>query len=167
MRLLAVLILCAPVGACCLEPTVQETVDNVTSLKGGTMSGLRARRGLGPFTTYDRPPDEMIEIVEEAARKAVGLGGKPVTAVWSRPHRGEVYAKERTAEESTDDGYVAEFRSAMIAFVYPVTGKPGSSKVEIHMVHRGPSHKGAVEWRRDMPRWIDEVMRERIASIPE
>lgn len=165
MRRLCVLFALA-LGACSLNPQVEEAAENVVNLKSGTMTELRARRGRGPFWTYDRPPLEMVEILEEAARKARGMGGRPVSAVWAKPHRGEVYAKERTPGEATDDGYQAEFRSAMIAFVHPVPGRPGASQVEIHSLHRGPFHQGAVWWRRDMPRWIDEVMARKIRPIP-
>ncbi len=141
-----------------LDKETRETIVNVLTLQGGTMSELRNRRGTGPFTTFDRSPDEMVDVLERAARKARGLGDEPVRAIFVSELRREVVAKERTAEESQSDAYMPAFRSAMIAIVHPVIGNPNQSRVEIHAMNRGPFHQGAVNWQRDMPRWIEEAL---------
>jgi hypothetical protein len=150
----------------CADPLVGEAAGNVLTLQTGTMTELRGRRGQGPFRAYDVPPREMVEVLGEAVRKARGLGGEPVTAIWVKPRRGEVYAKERTADLAADDFYDGPFRTAMIAFVHPVPGRPDASRVEIHAITRGPFHGGAVQWERDMPGWIDEALSERIDPLP-
>lgn len=162
-RTLALLGLLAPLVWACSGP-VGESAETVLTLQSGTMSELRACRGRGPFLHYDVPPREMMEVIGDAARKARGAGGKPVRAVFVNPHRNEVIAKERTAEEASDTGYPAPFRSAMLASVYPVANNPNASRVEIHAIERGPFHSGRVNWTRDMPCWINEVLAERRAT---
>jgi hypothetical protein len=145
----------------CVSDAVVESAVTVLTLQGGTVSELRDRRGTGPFRTYDVPPAEMLGVIERAAGKARGLGGKPVTAIFVSERYREVIAKERTAEQASSDAYSDAFRTAVVAMVDPVPGKPGSSRVEIHAMHRGPFHRGSVAWERDLPTWIDEVLGER------
>jgi len=141
-----------------LSKDVKETIVSVVTLQGGTMSELRNRRGTGPFTTFDRSPDEMVEILERAARKARGLGNEPVRAIFVSENLRSVIAKERMAEEAESDSYEPVFRSAMIAYVHVVPGRSDQCRVEIHAIQRGAFHQGSVSWERDMPRWIKEAM---------
>ena len=150
-------------GAGCVSDRVRESAETVLTLQSGTIAELRERRGRGPFAAYDVAPDEMIGILEAAARKARGLGGLPVTAVFASPARGEVVAKERAPADAKNTGYEGAFRTAMVAIVHPVAGRPQASRVEIHALQRGPFHGGQVAWERDMPRWIHEVIAERAA----
>ena len=164
-------LLCLAASACATGPMgnqVTEVAENVLTLQRGTMSELRTRRGQGPFVTYEVAPEEMLEVLEQAARMARGAGGRPVSAVFVSKLRREVVAKERTAEQAHDDSYGPPFRSAMLAVVHPVRGRPGASKVEIHAIQRGPFHQGQVDWERSMPGWIEEVLADRapLAPIP-
>ncbi len=171
MRFVLALFTCVVLAACMgsdrgdstesgggLDKEVKETIVAVVTLQSGTISELKDRRGTGPFTTFDRSPDEMVEILERAARKARGLGDKPVRAIFVSESLRSVLAKERTAEESESDSYEPVFRSAMIAYVHVVPGRSDQSRVEVHAIQRGPFHEGAVNWERDMPRWIKEAM---------
>lgn len=143
-----------------ISDTAKETIVNVVTLQRGTISELRTRRGTGPFRTYARSPEVMLEVVHRAARKARGPDGRPVQAVFMSEERREIIAKERGLEDAADDGYAKPFRSAMIAFVHPVPGQPTHARVEVHAMERGPFHSGDVEWERDMPRWIEQALRE-------
>lgn len=159
--LLALLLTLATAPACSgISETTQETIVNVLTLQRGTISELRTRRGTGPFRTYAVPPDRLLAAAHRAAGMARGEDGKPLPAIWLSEDRREVIAKERRGEDAQDDGYSKPFRSAMIAFVHPVPGAPGQSRVEVHAMHRGPFHRGTVDWERDMPRWIDAALRE-------
>jgi len=148
----------------CVSDEVKETAETVLTLQSGTVSELRDRRGSGPFMTYDLAPDELLSIVEEAARKARNSEGEPVRAIFVSPARGEVVAKEREGEDAQDDGYTKPFRTAMLAVVHPVRGRADAARLEIHMIQRGPFHRGVVNWPVDMRRWIAEVMAERAAA---
>jgi len=161
--LLACLLLSALTG--CVSDEVKETAKTVLTLQGGTVSELRDRRGSGPFTTYDVAPGEMLGIVERAARRARNKDGEPVRAVFVSAARGEVVAKEREDELASDDGYGAPFRTAMLAVVHPVRDRPDQSRVEIHMIQRGPFHRGVVNWTRDMPTWIAAEIAEAAAPV--
>ena len=144
----------------CVSKEVGEVAENVLTLQGGTISELRDRRGTGPFTTYEVAPAKMLAVIERACRKARGLGGRPVIAVFVSERYREVIAKERTAEASKDDSYAAPFRSAVVASVDPLPGRPDACRVEIHAMNRGPFHRGAVAWERDLPGWIREALAE-------
>ncbi len=148
----------------CVSDEVMESAETVLTLQSGTMSELREKRGTGPFRTYDLPPATMLGVVEEAARRAVDEAGEPVRAVFVSERKGEVVAKERGGEHAEDDGYEAPFRTAMLAVVHRVRGRSDASRVEIHMIQRGPFHRGVVNWTRDMPTWIDQVLAERKAQ---
>jgi hypothetical protein len=150
--------LAVALAACSTSQEVRDIAENVLTLQTGTVRALRERTGRGPFVTYDVPPERMVGVIEAAARKAVGCGGKPVVAVFASTRYGEVIAKERAPEAASDDGYTEPFRTAMLAVVKPEPGNPSRSVVEIQEIRRGPFHGGCVEWRRDMPRWIDEVL---------
>ncbi len=158
---------CLIAGCAGLDEDVQDAATNVLTLQSGTISELKAKRGSGPFTTYAVPPDEMLTVLRDAASKARGLGDRPVRAIFVSERRSEVIAKEREPDESTDEYYDGVFRTAMVATVHKVIGDPSSSRVEIHATQRGPFHRGAVQWTRDMPKWIDEVIAERDAPPPE
>ena len=86
---------------------------------------------------------------------------RPVTAVFVSERYREVIAKERAVDATEPDSYSEVFRSAVVAAVDPVPGKPGSCRVEIHAMNRGPFHRGAVRWERDLPGWIREALSER------
>ena len=172
MRWGSALLLVVLAGCSGLDDNTRQAVENVATFQRGTITDLKAKRGAGPFEVYDVPPDEMLLILRDAAAKARGLGDMPVRAIFVSELRSEVIAKEREPEQALDDAYDGPFRSAMVATVHKVIGDPDQSKVEIHATHRGPFHRGAVEWARDMPRWIDEVIAERDApsklkSIPD
>jgi hypothetical protein len=139
---------------------VRESAETVLTLRFGTMSDLRARRGTGPRKRYDLPPDRLLEVVERAAYRARGKGGVPVQAVFVSKLRREVVAKERDGEDAADKGYGAPFLSALLAVVHEVPGEPEASDLEAHEIRSGPFHQGVVRWERDLPGWIDEVLRE-------
>ena len=144
----------------CVSDEVKETAETVLTLQSGTMSELRQKRGTGPFTFYHQRPADMLRYVERAARMARDEAGEPVRAIFVSHRRGEVVAKERAGEHTTEDGYEAPFRTAMLAVVHSVRDAPGRSRVEIHMIQRGPFHRGVVNWTRDMPRWIAAAIEE-------
>jgi hypothetical protein len=140
------------------DDDLKEAAINVLTFQSGTISELRDLRGTGPFTLYEQPPEAMLDILRRAAGRAVGLGGRRVQAIFVSRRYGEVIAKEREAELAGDDSYEPPFRSAMVATVHAIPGEPNTCRVEIHATDRGPFHKGRVEWERDMPRWIDQVL---------
>lgn len=140
--------------------TLKEVAGNVLTLQSGTISELRAKRGKGPFLHYDLPPDELLTVVYRAAKKAKGGDGKPLRGVWKRTLSLEVVAKERSLEFVESDEYDDPWRSAMLAMVHPVPGKPNESRLEMHGASRGPFHKGTIAWTHVMPGWIDQVLRE-------
>ncbi len=158
--LLACLLLVCPLLWACgqIDEDVQETAVNVLTLQSGTISELKDLRGTGPFRDYALPPEELLTVVEEAARKARGEGDTPVRAIFVSERSGEVVAKERAGDDADYEGYDKPFRSAMVATVHPILGEGERSKLEIHAMHRGPFRRGHVQWERDMPRWIDEVL---------
>jgi hypothetical protein len=144
---------------------VAETVGNVLALRTGTVLELRGRRGTGPFRDYDLPPRELLAVVEEAAGRARDRRGAPVRAIAVSERYGEVVAKEPPPEDSGDDSYSVPFLSAMVATVHPVPGSLARSRLEVHATHRGPFDRGVVDWERDLPRWIDETLRDRRARV--
>ncbi len=163
-----VLATCVSLVAVCgcsgISDNTREIIANVKSLRFGSMTQLRERRDTGPFRTYAVAPRAMLDILERAARKARGEGGKPVKAVFVSERKLEVVAKEREPEFSEQTGYSDQFVSAMLAVVHPVASDPNQCRVEIHEIRGGPLHRGVVNWEADMPRWIDEVMREPISN---
>jgi len=136
-------------GACsALDESVRDSAETVLTLRSGTMTDLRRQTGSGPYTRYELPPEEMLDVVAEAARRARGKGDRPVSAIFVSEFRREVVAKERSPDEADDDGYAAPFLSAMLVNVWPVRGDPSVSRVEIHAIRSGPFHKGRVAWAR-------------------
>jgi hypothetical protein len=156
-------LLAALLAACGMSPDVKEAATNALLLRQGTVSGLDRCRGTGPFTTYDVPPERMLDVVAEAAERARPCPGAPPVSVWVSERYRRVLAKERDAEADRDAGYKDPWRTAMVAFVEPMPGDPGKSRVEIHATSRGPFDRGVVAWERDLPRWIGEVLAERAA----
>ena len=155
-------------AACASDDTtdqIKEIAENVVTLQSGTMSELRERRGQGPFRRYEQPPEVMLEVVEEAVRRARGLGDRAVEGVYVSKRRGEVIAKEREPEKAAATKYSLPFRSAVLVVVHPIVGEPEASRVEMHAMERGPFHKGRVAWQRDLPGWIDDVLRQRRGEI--
>ena len=149
-------------GGCSgLDDNVKDSAETVLTLRSGTMSDLRQRVGQGPFRTYEIPPDEMLEILEEAVGEARGRGDRPIRAVFVSENRRQVVAKEREGEHRDDDGYSKPFVTAMVATVYPIRERPEASRVEIHAIRSGPFHGGRVRWERDMPTWIDRAIQKR------
>ena len=65
-----------------IDDTVKDSAETVLTLRSGTMSDLRKRVGQGPFRTYEIPPAEMLEILEEAVGEARGRGDRPIRAVF-------------------------------------------------------------------------------------
>ena len=80
------------------DESVREAAETVLTLQSGTVNELRNKRGSGPFTTYDVPPDEMLEVLDRAARKARNDVGEPVQAVFVYENAREVVAKERSGD---------------------------------------------------------------------
>lgn len=162
MRTLARILLLAAValGGCAteLDDDTKEAIENVVTLQQGTISDLKAKRGQGPFRTYNVSPVRLLAAVETAARGMKGLGGLPVTAVFVSERRMEVVAKERAPEDQWDDSYSAPWRSAMVATVHRIPGEPERARLEIHDGHRGPFHQGRIQWRRDLPPLIRESL---------
>ena len=140
--------------------TIKEVAGEVLTFQSGTVNELRRRRGKGPFTHYDLPPDELLTVVYRAAKKARGVDGQPIRGVWKRKISMEVVAKERTAEFVESEKYDDPWRTAMLAMVHPVPGKPNESRLEIHATSKGPFHKGRIAWTHTMPCWIREVLAE-------
>jgi hypothetical protein len=163
---LGALLLALGLVSCTSSKEVKEIAENVLTLQSGTIRELRSRTGQGPYTTYDVPPEQMLAVLDVAARKAVGCDGSPVVAVFVSPRYGEVIAKEREPAKAADDGYTDPFRTAMIAVVRPVPGDPSKSLVEIQEIRRGPFHGGCVAWRRDMPGWIAQTLRSVPGTVP-
>ena len=161
---LAVLLLAACASDDSTEQ-IKEVATNVVTLQSGTMSELRERRGQGPFRRYEESPETMLEVVEEAMGSARGLGGHEVAGVFVSRRRLEVIAKEREPAKAHIKKYGMPFRSAVLVIVHPVEGEPEASRLEIHATQRGPFHKGRVAWQRDLPGWIDDVLRRRRGEI--
>jgi hypothetical protein len=159
-------LLAAPIflSACAPSRTVREAAENVVLLKQGTVSGLKELRGTGPFHEHAVSPDVLLAAVERAARRARGKGGAFVSAVTSSRRYREVVAKERGPEDAGDDSYSGEFLSAMVATVHPVPGDPSRSRLEVHATHRGPFHRGEVQWERDLPGWVEEELAEGVSA---
>ena len=160
------LVACALTLPGCLSKNVRAAAHDVFTLRNGTISELRNRRGSGPFRRYDVPPDEMLQVIAEACRHAKDLAGRPVTGVDVSVRYREVVAKERAPDAPADPGYSEDWRTAVVATVHPIEGEPGASRVEIHGGQRSPLLGGANDWERSLPGWIDEVLRERAATTP-
>lgn len=144
-----------------------ESLATVATLRSGTMSELRAQRGLGPFRRYEVAPDVLLEAVAAAATHARGRGNRPVKAIFTSRRRGEVVAKERAPGDADSTGYAKPFVSAMLAVVHGIPGEPHAARLEIHETHSGPFHVGAVRWRGDMPGWIEgELARRAPTAMP-
>jgi hypothetical protein len=143
---------CAGTGA---GSEIGEAALNVVTLQQGTTSSLRDMRGRGPFTTYDRSPAAMLEVITEAMEDTAGRRGPPYVEVYASSRYGEVVAKEFEKDKSS---YGTVFRSAAIAIIHPVSGDPGRCRVEMHAIQRGPFHGGSVAWMRDLPGLIDAVL---------
>ena len=155
-----VLVLALLVPACAVKEEVRDVAKDVLTLKRGTISGLKAKRGQGPFTRYEVPPETMLSVLEEACGKARDLAGRPVTVFVSKNYR-EVTAKERAPDDPADADYREDWRTAVVATVHPLEHEPGACKVEIHGARRSVLYGGANDWERTLPRWIDEVLRAR------
>lgn len=160
----AVSLLCVLLCGGCLSEGARDVLGNVATLQTGTMSDLRDCRGSGPFRTYRVPPDEMIDVLVAAAGKARDETGRPIDNIWPSVLRREVVAKERDACDNEERSYSKPFKSALYAVVHPILDDPGACRVEMHATNRGPLHQGKVNWIRDMPGWIDEVLAEPAAS---
>lgn len=157
-------LLSACLAACRVSPVVLESARDVLTLRTGTISELRDLRGTGPRRRYPVAPDEMLEVLADACRRARDLRGRPVTGVSvSRRYR-EVVAKERAPDAPADPGYGEEWRTAVVATVHPVADQPGACDVELHAARRSPLLGGATDWARRLPGWIDEVLAARGAT---
>jgi hypothetical protein len=137
---------------------VREIAVNVVTLQTGTTSELRDRRGTGPFRDYAVAPDEMVQVLEDAMRRAAGDGKPPWVEVYASKRYREVVAKEF---EEPSASYKDPFRTAAIAIVHPVPEDPQRCRVEMHDVRRGPFHGGAVRWREGLPGWIEAELADR------
>ena len=140
---------------------VREIAESVVTLQTGTTSELRDRRGSGPFREFDVAPDEMVEVLEAAMKRAGGEDGPPWVKVYASRRYREVVAKEFEERSST---YKDTFRTAAIAIVHPVAGDASRSRVEMHHTRRGPFHGGSVRLQAGLPGWIDAELAERAAG---
>ena len=140
---------------------IKEVAVNVVTLQTGTTSELRDRRGTGPFREYDVPPDEMVDVLEGAMRRARGDGEPPWVKAFASKRYGEVVAKEF---EEASASYKDPFRTAAIAIVHPIPDAPKRCKIETHHTRRGPFHGGSVQWQAGLPGWIDAELAERAAG---
>ena len=150
-----------PVAGCGETGTakqVREIAVNVVTLQTGTTSELRDRRGTGPFHEYAVAPDGMVQVLEDAMRRAAGDGKPPWVEVYASKRYGEVVAKEFDEPSAS---YEDPFRTAAIAIVHPVPEDPGRCRVEMHDVRRGPFHGGSVRWREGLPGWIEAELADR------
>ena len=162
--LLAALAL-APLGlAGCVSEDVAESAQDVLTLRSGTMSGLRARRGQGPFHDYDVAPVEMLGVVASACGKAVGQRGRPVTVVELSTRYMEVYAKEQAHDAPRGASYGDEWISAVLVIVHPDAAHPDRSRVEWHATARSPLVGCSVDWQRVLPALIEQTLRERATA---
>ena len=150
--------LCAVLVGGCLSAGARDVLGNVATLQHGTISDLRDCRGQGPFRTYNVPPDEMVDVLVKAAGKARDETGRPIDNIFPSVLRREVIAKERGDCDNEELSYRKPFKSAMYAAVHAIPGRPSCCEVEIHATDRGPFHQGNVNWIRDMPGWIREVL---------
>jgi hypothetical protein len=131
---------------------VKEILTNVSRLRFGTVSDVRAMRGTGPFYDFDVPPGVMLDAAEKAMKSKVA-------AVFPNPRALEVIAKERRPDMAWDDSYAPSFLSAAIVIVHPVPGDPHKSKVEIHAIDRGPFDRGSIPWEAELPRLLAQYSR--------
>ena len=161
-RALAAALLLPAVAACSSSSsggsttgdTVKEIAVNVLTLQSGTVTAIRERRGEGPFRDYAVPPAEMLDLATEVLQAKVA-------AVFPNPHAGEVIAKERKGKEASDDWYAPAWVSAVVVIVHPVPADPGRSRVEVHATNRGPFHRGAIDWEREVPSLLDAAVARR------
>jgi hypothetical protein len=155
-RLLAAALAAVALGACASDPDdeVTKVAKEVLSLKSGTVSELKAQRGAGPFREYPLAQDDLYDLVVEVLEAKVA-------AVFPNRKAFEVVAKERTGKDKHDDWYAPDWRSAVVVYVHPVPGDDARSKLEIHATNRGPFHRGAIAWQRELPALIDAAVARR------
>lgn len=140
---------------CTADSEILDSAEDVITFRGATMSELRDMRGRGPFRIYPRSPEEMLDVVERAVRKARDGAGRPVEDVMVSRRYGEVRAKEVAAgDDPSGDDYVA----AVVVVIHDVIGAPDRSRIEIHAGNRGPFDRGVIAWEARLPGWIDEVL---------
>lgn len=166
LRLLLAAVLALGLAACAgTDPKttkqIKEVAVNVVTLQTGTTSELRDRRGSGPFREYDVPPDEMVDVLEGAMKRARGDGEPPWVKVFPSKNYREVVAKEF---EKPSASYKDTFNTAAIAIVHAIPGAPKRCKVEMHHTRRGPFHGGTVNWQAGLPGWIDAELAELAAG---
>lgn len=154
-------------AACRASPLALEAARDVVTRRTGTVAGLKDLRGTGPFTRYEVGPEEMLEVLAQACRRARDLRGRPVALVTVSRRYAEVTAKEPDPDAPDDPGYSAEWRSAVVATVHAIPGAPDACQVEIHAVRRSPLLGCSTLWERDLPRWIAETLAAREAPSPE
>lgn len=152
------LVPCLLLGGCVSERTA-EAVRDVVTLRTGTISELRDRRGRGPFQEHEVPPADMLEVVARACRAMVGLRGRPVTTVEVSRRHGEVTAKEQGLDGRRDPAYGDEWVSAVVVVVHPVVGQPGRSRVEWHATRRSVLMVRGVDWEGALAARIEQEVR--------
>ena len=128
--------------------TVREVAENVLTLQTRDGERPQDRRGTGPFRGV-RPPARMPACSPRRCaapgRGAAGGGALPVEVYVSRRY-GEVLAKE--GFERPGQGYADPFRSAALAIVHPVPGRPDGVPDRDPRDRPRPVHRGTVHWER-------------------
>lgn len=130
----------------CASEQARLAVRDVLTLRTGTVSELRDRRGRGPLREHAVPPEAMLELAAQACRGMVGLRGRPVTTVEVSRRYGEVTAKEQGLDGRRDPAYGDEWVSAVVITVHPVPGDPARSRVEWHACRRSMLMGCGVDW---------------------
>lgn len=132
----------------------KKAVENVVTLRTGTVSELHALYGTGPFRDYAVPPGEMVDLATAVLKTFV-------PAVFANERTLTVVAKERKGKDAWVDDYSPEWHSAVIVFVHRVVGNPDACRVEIHATNRGTFHKGSIAWEQVLPGRLDEAVAKR------
>ena len=156
MRAFVAIALLVTLSACKggVSKDTEKAIENVVTLRSGTVSDLHEQYGTGPFRDYAVPPAEMLGIVTAVLKTFV-------PAVFENDRTMSVIAKERKGKEAWVDDYSPEWHSAVLVYVHRVVGNPNVSRVEIHATDRGPFHQGCIEWAAVLPGRIDDAVAKR------
>jgi hypothetical protein len=142
------------VAGCAEGPSenTKKAVENVVTLRFGTVSDLHELVGTGPFLDLPLAPARMLPLVTAILRTKV-------PAVFENERTMTVIAKERRGPDAWVDDYSPEWVSAVLVAIFPVEGRPDACRVEIHATNRGAFAKGSIAWERDLPPLFEEAAR--------